>query len=187
MLVSDDVAKHAFTSVKNVITDAPALSSFKLGARCLVTVDASQKGIGTVLSQSQVIKCITQGWPKERCLPSPMKPFSQVSNELSIVNGLLFQNDLVVPPISIRSKNVQVAHSGQLGVGATSKNIKQYFWWPSIDSQIAAWISSCSTCLLSGKHWLTHKTPLHTVPLPEPWLLWIFQVLFTCYHMIRDF
>lgn len=41
----------AFTHIKNLVINAPALSPFVPGHQCTITVDASLKGLGAVFGQ----------------------------------------------------------------------------------------------------------------------------------------
>ncbi len=63
-----------------------------------------------------------------------------------------------VVPESLRSRVLQMAHEGHLGVVKVKQRCRDTVWWPHIDPDVEELVRNCACCLLSGK----------LVSLPQP-------------------
>lgn len=58
------------------------------------------------------MKRVTGYWPPVRNFSTTLKPFQQVSEKLSIENGMLLRGDLFIPPKKLRKRFNCLAHRG---------------------------------------------------------------------------
>lgn len=73
--------------------------------------------------------------------------FRNVKDELSCTtDGIILRNTLIVVPKSLRSKVVQLAHSGHQGVVKTKSLIRSRVWFPGIDNMVERAVASCPLC-----------------------------------------
>jgi hypothetical protein len=124
----------------------------------------------------EIISALSEGRPP---LLSP--PLSLHSHSLRLLNGLAcislaprrgFLNDHVARillPLSLRRRVMRQAHahklSGHLGAFKTVERIRQFFWWPKIDSDVQAFIDACPSCQQSRRRSLASPPLLLFSPL----------------------
>jgi hypothetical protein len=128
----------------------------------------------------EIISALSEGRPP---LLSP--PLSLHSHSLRLLNGLAcislaprrgFLNDHVARillPLSLRRRVMRQAHahklSGHLGAFKTVERIRQFFWWPKIDSDVQAFIDACPSCQQSRRRSLASPpSPTLLSPPPSP-------------------
>lgn len=97
-------------------------------------------------------------------------PWSLVSNELAVVDGMLTRGTRLVPPESLRNNIVQLAHEGHMGISKTKERIRQDFWWPGLDLMVERVVRDCVPCFLSDKILKPRQSPMVCRKLPMcPW------------------
>ncbi len=75
-----------------------------------------------------------------------------------------------VVPESLRSRVLQMAHEGHLGVVKVKQRCRDTVWWPHIDPDVEELVRNCACCLLSGKTGQPATAPLTSTPWPfSPW------------------
>ena len=60
----------------------------------------------------QIIKLVQNGWLNKDELDDEYKPYYSEQNVLSMLNGSLVHNDVVIIPTTLRDKMVSLAHKG---------------------------------------------------------------------------
>jgi hypothetical protein len=60
--------------------------------------------------------------------------------------------------------------SGHFKIGATTKKIKQKFWWPNMDADIRDFVQSCDPCQRKDPPQTTHE--MHPIPVYGPFDYW---------------
>ena len=99
---------------------------------------------------------------------SDLKPFSQVSDQLSIYNGVILRGTRIVIPGELQKSTLNLAHQGHQGVVKTKQLLRQKVWWPVIDKDTDSMISQCLPCQAQGPR--TNPEPFRMSPMPmEPW------------------
>ena len=95
----------------------------------------------------QVFDMINGSWPlRESDLPSSLRPFFRVRNELSVDDNLLLRGDRIVPAESLRSQLLLYAHEGHFGMGKTKARLRMSYWWPSMDRDVEEMVKRCFCC-----------------------------------------
>ena len=144
----------------------PELSGFQ---------DATVQEIRTEASKDPEQKAlrtfVETGWPNDKAsVPVLIHPYWSVRHELTIHDGLLFKQDRVVIPSSLRSNILRKLHTAHRGSEFTLRHARSCVFWPGINSQIEDICKNCTTC---AQHARQHpREPLKPYPVPTlPWQL----------------
>jgi hypothetical protein len=97
--------------------------------------------------------------------------YREVKSELQVVGEEVFRGkEKRVPPISLRSSLIQMAHQGHQGMVRSKNLLRRHFWWPGMDRELEDYLRSCPECLCSEKSHQFRSPPISATPLPEgPW------------------
>ena len=113
----------------------------------------------------QVINCIASG---DWSTTADLQPYSQVSDELSVQNGLLLRGTRIVMPGELRKTTLELAHQGHQGIVKTKQLLRQKVWWPGIDKDVETLIKHCLPCQAQGA--TSNPAPLNMTSMPTvPW------------------
>ncbi len=112
---------------------------------------------------------VQDGWPAK--VDDRLLPYYRFRNELSCGGGVcLARGHRAVVPESLRSRVLQMAHEGHLGVVKVKQRCRDTVWWPHIDPDVEELVRNCACCLLSGKTGQPATAPLTPTPWPSsPW------------------
>lgn len=72
--------------------------------------------------------------------------------------------ELLIPP-SLQPQLIQLANDTHQGMERTKQRLSELYWWPGMDSDVAAAIESYTTCSHHVKSAITKSAPLQPVPL----------------------
>lgn len=105
---------------------------------------------------------------KTGCWEEGLRRYESQSKELSVFGNSVFKNDKIVLPNVLRTKAIESAHQGHMGIGSTKRILREHFWWPGMSSAVESFIRRCDTCLLLSKK--NPPIPLTNRELPRgPW------------------
>lgn len=110
-----------------------------------------------------------KGWPdNKKDVNHIVKSYWDVHDELHEVNGVLFRNERVVIPASLRKEMVRRAHEGHLGVDKCQRRARGVMWWPGMSADIERAVLACETC---QRHRVGQaREPLQPHAMPQlPW------------------
>lgn len=94
-----------------------------------------------------VMKYIKEGWPKcYKKVDSSVKTYYKVKNDLHINNGLLFINEKIVVPHSLRKDMLQLVHEAHFGIEKCKNRAREIFYWPGMANDIEQIVSNCQIC-----------------------------------------
>ncbi|KAI5754703.1 hypothetical protein M8J77_010793 [Diaphorina citri] len=98
-----------------------------------------------------IVKYCHEGWPSNKNkLPkdsSQIRHFWNFKNELSVDhNNVLYYNDRLVIPSSMKDQALKQLHRGHMGIVKTKHRASQSMYWPNINNDIENFISKCYTC-----------------------------------------
>ena len=93
----------------------------------------------------QVMRYCAEGWPSHPSLPSVLRPYWQVQNELKIQNGLLLKGVRLVIPTCMRLAMLDKLHEGHQGVVRCRSRAQSSVWWPGLSRQLEELVRSCTT------------------------------------------
>ncbi|KAK7883236.1 hypothetical protein WMY93_029410 [Mugilogobius chulae] len=173
-------ADSAFNQLKALFTSAPVLRNPDPKKQFIVEVDASDSGVGAVLSQRFDRKDISTH------VPSSPAGCLQLKGTMMSAIKVIEEAQRTQPdpghgppgktfvPDSVRSQVLKWVHASRFachpGVSRTFSLLKRYFWWPSMDKDTKSYVTACHVCA-RGKS--SHSPPsglLQPLPVPSrPW------------------
>lgn len=121
---------------------------------------------------------IHTGWPgHKQQLPHNVRPYWNVRDELSILNGIMYRGMRIVVPPSMTSYKLNLIHDSHLGIVKSKQRARNILYWPGMSAQIEERIGSCPTCQTYQTK--QAKEPMITRKLPGlPWTELPSDVLF---------
>ncbi|KAJ0174696.1 hypothetical protein K1T71_009804 [Dendrolimus kikuchii] len=116
-----------------------------------------------------LIDYLNKGWPHHKCqLPNEIKSYWSVKNDLFVVDGVLFKDNLVLIPKKMRNEMLKLIHEGHLGIDRCKRRARQVIFWPGMTRDIEMYVKRCVTCKEHSNS--PSKEPLMPIHIPElPW------------------
>ncbi|CAK1587161.1 unnamed protein product [Parnassius mnemosyne] len=110
-----------------------------------------------------------KGWPfNKKQVSELVKPYWNVHNELHMIRGVLFRNNRIVIPLSLRKEMLRRIHEGHLGVEKCQRRARDVMWWPGMSADITCVVQGCDTC--QRHQAAAPRQPLAPHPVPTlPW------------------
>ncbi|KAJ1192533.1 hypothetical protein NDU88_001840 [Pleurodeles waltl] len=102
---------------------------------------------------------ICGGWPNVKNLQEDLVPYKKVEEELCIVGNIVRRGNLLIVPVSLQMRVLELAHKGHLGIRAMKCRVRENFWWPGVDRAIERYVRECCMCVLSDKSQVTYPSP----------------------------
>ncbi|GBL76248.1 Transposon Ty3-G Gag-Pol polyprotein [Araneus ventricosus] len=113
-----------------------------------------------------VIKFVKEGWPKvaTKNWSRELKQYYKSQSDLHTNEGLLFINDKIVVPNSLRQQMLTLIHEGHFGMEKCKQRAREIMYWPGINRDIETIVSHCEICEKFRRS--NTKEPLqpHSVP-----------------------
>ncbi|KAL1446775.1 hypothetical protein WDU94_005665, partial [Cyamophila willieti] len=118
----------------------------------------------------QLLKSVLiDGWPNSKNdLPLEVRTYWQHRNELTTEDDLIFYNNRVIIPVSLRPKCLVEIHEGHLGIVKCKARARESLFWPTLNFDIQNMIEQCRKCVEFSRN--NAKEPL--MPLPKPDRAW---------------
>jgi hypothetical protein len=109
---------------------------------------------------------VTQGWPvhKQQC-NGIGKLYWKYRNEISVNNNLLFYDDRLIIPLSMRAEVLSKLHKSHQGLRKTKDLAKTTVFWPGFCNDIQNMIQRCEQC--RNHPCKPQKQPLLPTGVPE--------------------
>lgn len=105
------------------------------------------------------------GWPTNTSnLSENLKYFFKLRDNITIDQKLIFMNDRLIVPKSLRLKFLNKLHEGHLGTTKIKQLSRSLYYWPSIDSQIEALVKKCNVCQMYQINNTKEPLLLHKIP-----------------------
>ena len=116
-----------------------------------------------------LIETVTTGWPAKRSdLPDVLKPYWDVRDHITTLEGLIFKDQQIVVPQSMRKQILNELHQSHLGIALTTQRAREYVYWPGITANIKEIVQKCDTCNLHKRE--QQKETLQPTDVPNlPW------------------
>ena len=136
----------------------------------------------------QILKdIIIAGWPETiNDLPTDVRPFWSIQDQLSIHNGIIMKGQQLVIPNTMHQYNLKTLHTAHMRKEKTQLLAKNTVYWPTINADISR---QCKVCL---EHQRTqHAEPLQPHDVPStPWTVLgadLFELHGTQYLIVADY
>ena len=95
----------------------------------------------------QLKKTIISGWPEtKKEVPTCLRPYFQVRDELSPQDGLTFQGKRCVIPLSLRTRIKEKLHGAHTGIQSCLRRARETVYWPGMNSDLTECISKFDIC-----------------------------------------
>ncbi len=96
------------------------------------------------------------------------KLYAPIAKELSVIGQSVLRGTRIVLPPSLRSRALNLAHEGHLGIVGTKQNLRSKVWWPAMDKDAERHVRSYHGCQLVMRP--DKPEPQRITVLPEtPW------------------
>ena len=138
-----------------------------------ITTAVVEKATARDQQCQQLIGCIKQGRLAQH---EDLAQFKQIFHELAYTQGVVMRGDrLFIPKTepepgqgSLRTRAVELAHEGHLGVEKSKRLLRACIWFPGMDALVEEKVASCVACQASV--YRPNRDPLCPSKLPErPW------------------
>lgn len=167
-------AQQAFLRLRRCFTTAPILMLPDTKRQFIVEVDASEVGVGAVLSQRSPIDNKVHPCAFLSRKLSPAERNYDVGNrELLAVKAALEEwrhwlEGAEVPfLVWTDHKNLEYIRTAKR---LNSRQARQRFWWPSMEEEVSEYLAACPTC---SRNKASHRPPAGLLrPLPVPHRPW---------------
>lgn len=116
-----------------------------------------------------LIEYINNGWPiNKKLIPQSVKPYFVVSEELSVIEGLIFKGNKIIVPKNLRKQMLEKIHYNHLGIEKCKNRAREIMYWPFMSKEIEDFVESCNLCNKYKK--AKTKEPLMPREVPNgPW------------------
>lgn len=97
-----------------------------------------------------------------------LRQYEEQKKNMYSMGPLLFKNERVVLPKTLRSTALQSAHGGHIGEMAMKRVMRQFFWWPKMSAQVTRFVKECEICAMISTR--NPPVPLQPREMPDgPW------------------
>lgn len=92
-------------------------------------------------------KFCLNGWPtNKKLIPEALRVYFKNRNEIYVEDDLLFFNERIIIPGSLRREVLQFIHEGHQGIVKSKLRAKALVYWPGINNDIENIVTECRTC-----------------------------------------
>ncbi|KAJ2949202.1 hypothetical protein O0L34_g6147 [Tuta absoluta] len=154
--VQQDVTVHVNLLMENISVSPEKIKKIK---------EETQKDDSLV----KVQECYERGWPvNKKGLHVAATQYWTVKDDIHVVNGIVFRNNQIVVPRSLRKEVLDRIHEGHLGIEKCKKRARDVVWWPGMSSEIEQCVQRCDTC--QRHRAAKRREPVCPHPVPAlPW------------------
>lgn len=131
------------------------------------TEEQKQELISETLRDEElgVISNYTQsGWPNIKNVPDNLKHYYKLRENISIDQQLLFMNERLIIPKSLRLTILTKLHEGHLGMTKMKQTARALYYWPYIDSHIETVVKKCIVCQTYQNNNIKEPLMPHDIP-----------------------
>lgn len=108
---------------------------------------------------------LNDGWPsRKKEVAESCRFYWKFMNDLVIDDNLVFLNDRIIIPLSLRSEVLNLLHKSHLGIEKTKQRARSLVYWPGLDSDIEDKVGSCSTCQRNRNSNIRDTMISHEIP-----------------------
>lgn len=97
-----------------------------------------------------LIECCIKGWPPHKSkVKDEIKFYYKFRNDIILDNGILYFNERIIVPNSLRLQMLELLHESHLGIQKSKSRAKELLYWPNMDEHIENFVSRCEICQLN--------------------------------------
>lgn len=103
------------------------------------------------IEKDPTLKCLKQyslnGWPRNKAkCANEAKSFFKNRHEIYLDDDILFLNERIMVPMTMKNKILKQLHESHFGITKTKKRAKNALYWHGLDDDIEKMISACNIC-----------------------------------------
>jgi hypothetical protein len=132
-IFDSDIEYHISTIIQLPMTD----QKYKLFQKETLLDDDLQTMIGYVAN----------GWPPTSSVKESLRFYYSLKDGIFVHDGLLFKDNCVIVPNSLRRDMLEKVHYNHLGVNKCKARARECIFWPGMSKQIEDMVTNCNTCL----------------------------------------
>ena len=142
--------------VHSVTQNFPGSSARLEQIRCATTDDATLQ---------RLYQVVMTGWPElQMSVLEDVKPYWNMREEMSTSDGVVFADEIIVIPQSMRLEMLHILHEPHMGMEKTKSRARTVIFWPRLSRAIEDTVAKCSTCLHFARSnpketMITHEIP----------------------------
>ena len=112
-----------------------------------------------------ILKYCHEGWPGDISkVPNQIKEYFKLRNDILSENGILYFNDRIMVPISLRSMLLNMLHESHMGINKTRKRARELFYWPGMNVDIENSVQNCPKCIFYSNSNMREPMIPHSIP-----------------------
>lgn len=128
-------------------------------------LDQIRKESSQDLDIQWIIRAIVEGWPSNLGeVPERVRVFWKHRADLSTRNGIVYRNDRILVPASIRPEVLRRLHASHSGIESTTKLARDTVFWPGINRDIKESIQNCDICIKYSPNQQHQSMQTHQIP-----------------------
>ena len=132
--IPDELGEHIITQL-HAIEVIPSI----IAQEVLYKETLSDKILSQILERIK-----NQNWA--HCSQSE-KPYKMINKKLTIINGIIYNGDLVVLPKNLMEEAFRITHDhNHSGIQSSVRRLKLAVWWPGMAKDIDRMVRNCPTC-----------------------------------------
>ena len=118
----------------------------------------------------QLKEYIIKGWPNTlKKVKENVKFYYKFKNELTIVNDLVYKNNKLIIPNTMKPRMLECIHSGHFGINKCIQRANFCLYWPRINLDIENYVRKCKICATYSNSKTAEPMIAHKIP-NCPWL-----------------
>ena len=178
---SDWLSRNATSSVDNDDDEASLIRTIKAESTPPCGLELIKQETSRDPTLKKLMSCIRLG--KIKKIEEDLKPFTGIFDNLSVIDGIVYRGEQIIPPDSLKQKLYRKAHVvippkslykaiakdihniGHQGETRTKELLKTRFFWPNFSKDIEERVQHCRECQYATKSY--RKEPRKSEPLPE--------------------
>ena len=117
----------------------------------------------------KLIQVTLGGWPSQKSdTDLDVRAYYNVRHELTMQNGLVFKDNRIVVPTSVRKDIIATVHRSHQGIQGCIRRAKDAVYWPLMNQEITDYVNQCSVCNTYRPEQCKEPLMPHAVP-DRPW------------------
>lgn len=94
---------------------------------------------------SKILEYCKTKWSNRKC-NGDLSHYYHLRNELFVENDLIYYNNRLIVPTSLRPYYFNLIHETHIGISKTKEKIRNLLYWPGVMKDVENLISNCKTC-----------------------------------------
>lgn len=114
----------------------------------------------------ELIELTKNGWPEKKTdIKEIVKIYFPFNDEISYHDGILFKNQRIIIPKTLRNSILTKLHVSHLGKEKTKNRAREIVYWPGMSRDIDNLVANCQACATYARS--NQKEPLKQHDIPQ--------------------